>query len=205
MKTKTLLMLGFTLLLSAATQASQQQLAGSIRDVRLETTRTSAQLKATLAAINGLTKQTKGDLKLAYKTYCDEVAKTGSAAAWTKTRVQSMTRDGQKYFADWQNTINGIGNQSLKKKTQKRLDAVKVSYEKVTTSLQEAGEKFKPFLSDLSDIQKALAADVTPGGVKAVKSSVSSANWNHQYVDNAIKSALKEMEKMEKALSSEAK
>ena len=32
-----------------------------------------------------------------------------------------------------------------------------------------------------------------------------SANWNHQFVDKAINSALKEMIKMEKSLSSEAK
>jgi len=93
----------------------------------------------------------------------------------------------------------------LRKKAQKRLDSVKVSYDKVEASLKLAGEKFKPFLSDLGDIQKVLAADVTAGGVKAIKSTVSSANWNHQYVDNAIKSALKEMDKMEKALSPEAK
>jgi len=33
---------------------------------------------------------------------------------------------------------------------------------------------------------------------------VRSANWNHQYVDKAIRSATKEMDKMEKALSSQA-
>ena len=170
-----------------------------------ETTRTDAQLKATLDAINALTRQTEGDLRPAYNAYCSEVAKTQAAAAWTKTRVQWMASDGRKYFQDWQTTVNGIANESLRKKAQKRLDAVQVSYDKVEASLQQAGEKFKPFLSDLADIQKALASDVTPGGVKAIKSTVSSANWNHQYVDKAVKSALKEMDKMQKALSSEAK
>jgi len=116
-----------------------------------------------------------------------------------------MAGDGRKYFQDWQSTVNSIGNGSLRKKAQKRLDAVQVSYDKVEASLKLAGEKFKPFLSDLADIQKALASDVTPGGVKAIKSTVSSANWNRQFVDKAVKSALKEMDKMESALSSEAK
>ena len=71
-------------------------------------------------------------------------------------------------------------------------------------SLQGATEKFRPFLSDLTDIQKFLATDVTAGGVKAIKSTVNSANWNYQYVDKAVKAALKEMDKMQKALSSEA-
>jgi septal ring factor EnvC (AmiA/AmiB activator) len=205
MKNKILFTFGLATLLASTTQASQEQLAQSIKDTHVETTRTSDQLKATLSALNALTAQKKGDLRPAYNTYCSEVTKTDTAAAWTRTRVQWMGGDGRKYFQDWRNTVNGIANESLRKKAQKRLDTVSKSYDKVEASLQLAGEKFKPFLSDLADIQKALATDVTAGGVKAIKSTVSSANWDHQYVDKAIKSALKEMGKMEKALSSEAK
>ncbi len=200
-----MVMIGLATLLTFATQASQEQLARSIKEARVETSQTDAQLKATLAAINALTAQKSGDLRPAYNAYCAEVAKTEAAAGWTKTRIQWMATDGRKYFQDWQNTVNSIANESLRKKSQNRLDAVKVSYDKVEASLKLAGEKFKPFLSDLGDIQKALATDVTAGGVKAINSTVSSANWNHQFVDKAVKSALKEMDKMEKALSSEAK
>ena len=205
MKKQILLTIGLAALLATSTQASQEQLATSIKDAHLETTRTSEQLKATLEAINALTKQSKGDLRPAYNTYCSEVTRTEAAAGWTKTRIQWMAGDGRKYFQDWQATVNGIANESLRKKSQKRLDAVQASYNNVEASLQLAGEKFKPFLSDLTDIQKALATDVTAGGVKAIKSTVRSANWNHQFVDKAIKSALKEMDKMEKALSSQAR
>ena len=205
MNKKFLLTIGLVTVLASATQASQQQLAASIRETHVETSRTVEQLKATLAAITAMTKQTKGDLRPAYKAYCEEVTKTEAAAAWTRTRVIWMAGDGRKYFQDWQTTIDGISNPSLKKKAQKRRDSVKASYDKVETSLKEAGEKFKPFLSDLSDITKALATDVTAGGVKAIKGTVSSANWNLQYVDKAAKAALKEMDKMQKALSTEAK
>jgi septal ring factor EnvC (AmiA/AmiB activator) len=205
MKKRILLILGLTSALAFTTQASQQQLATSIKDAHVETARTSAQLKATLSALNALTAQKKGDLRPAYNTFCAEIPKTEAAAGQTRTRIQWMAGDGRQYFKDWQTTINGIANESLKKKAQKRLDAVRKSYDKVEASLVQAGEKFRPFLSDLTDIQKFLATDVTAGGVKAIKSTVKSANWNHQYVDDAVNAALKEMNKMEKALSSEAK
>ena len=205
MKKRTLFAIGFATLLAGTMQADQEQLAKSIQEARAETTRTSEQLKATVGAINALTAQKKGDLRPAYDTYCSEVTKTEGAAAWTRTRVQWMGSDGRKYFQDWQTTVSGIANESLRKKAQKRLDTVKKSYDKIEASLQQAGEKFKPFLSDLSDIQKTLATDVTAGGVKAIRSTVKSANWNHQAVDQAINSALKEMDSMAKALSSEAK
>ena len=205
MRTKALFIIGLAALLASATQASQEQLARSIKDAQIEASRTDAQLKATLGAITAMTKQTKGDLRPAYDAFCAEIAKTEAAAGWTKTRVAWMGTDGRKYFQSWQSTINGISNESLRKKAQKRLDAVQMSFNKVESSLQTAGDKFKPFLSDLADIQKALAADVTPGGVKAIKSTVRSANFNHQYVDRANKAAIKEMNKIEKALSTQAK
>jgi hypothetical protein len=205
MKKQSILMIGLAALLAATTGFGQQQLATSITEARVETTRTSEQLKATLGTLTALTKQKKGDLRPAYSAYCSEVAKTESAANWTRTRIQWMAGDGRKYFQDWQTTVKGIANESLQKKAQKRLDTVQKSYDKVEASLKVAGEKFKPFLSDLGDIQKALATDVTAGGVKTIKSTVSSANWNHRFVDEAIQSALKEMAKMEQALSPEAK
>lgn len=205
MKINTLVVIGLAALLVTTTQGSQEQLAESIKDAHAETTRTAEQLKATLDALNALTRQKTGDLRPAYATYCSEVARTEAAAVWTRTRVQWMGSDGRKYFQTWQGTVNAIANESLQKKAQKRLNAVRVSYDKVETALRLAGEKFKPFLSDLGDIQKALAADVTAGGVKAIKSTVGSANWNVQFVEKAVRSALKDMDKMKSSLSSEAK
>ena len=205
MKKQTLLVTGITFLLACAAQAGgQDQLAGSIGEARAEATRTSEQLKATLASLTALTKQKEGDLRPAYNTFAAEIPRTDAAANSTRTRVRWMQGDGLQYFTDWQNTINGIANTSLQKKAQKRLDTVKKSYDKVQASMVQAADKFNPFLSDLRDIQKTLATDVTAGGVKAVKGTVRSANWNHQYVDKAIKSALKEMGRMEKELSTTA-
>ena len=204
MKKQTMIMIGLVTLLAAATQASQEKLAKSIQEAQIETAKTSNQLKATLEAITALTKQTKGDLRPAYDAYCAQVALTGTAAVSTRSRVDWMAGEGRSYFQDWQKTVEGISNEGLRKKAQKRLDSVKANYDKIEESLKTAAEKFKPFLSDLGDIQKTLATDVTPGGVKAIKGTVNSANWDHKFVNSAINAALKDMGKMAKSLSSGA-
>lgn len=204
MKPRTLLIIALATLFISLTQASQEQLAQSIRVAHEETLLTDTQLRTTMQAINALAKQTEGSLRPAYDKYCSHVTQTHGTAEWTKTRILWMAGDGRRYFNEWQSTVDGISNESLRKKAQKRLNAVQANFNKVETSLKVAGEKFAPFLSDLVDIQKSLAADITPGGVKAIRSTVKSANWNYQYVDKAIKSALKGMAKMEKALTSEA-
>jgi hypothetical protein len=195
-------MIGLGLLMASATQASQEKLAQSIRETQLETAKTSGQLGATLSTLNALTKQTKGDLRPTYEKFCAEVTNTLAAAAVTRTRAQWMETDGQQYFKNWQETINGIVNESLRKKAQKRMNAVQEDYNKAKESLTLAGQKFTPFLSDLGDIQKALATDVTAGGVKAIRGTVKTANWDHQFVDKAIKSALKNLGRVQKGLSS---
>ena|SRR5436190_2234093 len=204
MKKHTVLTLGLVTLLAYATQAGQEELAASITQAREEAAVTSMQLNTTLTALNGLVSQTKGDLSLAYQAFKTEIPKTQSAASATSARVEMMTKERGKYFVSWQNAVNGISNGSLQKKAQKRLNAAAKSYDKVEASLGVAGEKFRPFLSDLADVEKALSHDVTASGVKAMKGVVRSANWNYKSVSNAINKAQQEMQRMEKALSSQA-
>ena len=115
MKKQTLFMIGLAALLASATQASQEQLAQSIRDVQLETGRTSMQLKSTLGVLNGLTAQKKGDLRPAYNAFCAELPKTEAAAGLTRTRVQWMAGDGRQYVKNWQKTFDSIANASVRK------------------------------------------------------------------------------------------
>jgi len=205
MKKQILCLIGIASLLAPGARANQELLARSIKDARIETARTSEQLKATLDALNTLTKQTKGDLRPAYNAFCSEISKTEEAASRTRERIKWMAGDGRQYFQNWQTTVGGIANKSLRTKSQKRFDSVKKRYDKLETLLEQAGDKFRPFLSDLGDIQKALSTDVTADGVKAIRGSVNSATWNHQFINRSVNSALKEMDKMEESLSSEVK
>jgi len=162
------------------------------------------QLATTLTDLNALTKQEEGDLRPAYETFAADIPKTQAAADLTLKRVAFMEGEGQSYFDGWQTNIAGIANPSLQKQAQKRLDAAKKNYANVIEAMKDASEKFKPFLSDLGDVQKVLSNDVTSGGVKSVRSTVSDANWQNKNVTKAINNALEEMRKMEKALSSTA-
>ena len=186
MKKQTWLMIGLATLLASPRRPARNNSPESIQDTHLETTRTSEQLKATLSALNALTTQKRGRPPSSLQHLLLGSDQDGRRPPHGPARgpngwpamAGSTSRTGK--LPSMASPTNPCA-----KKSQKRLDAVKVSYDKVEASLQQAGEKFKPFLSDLSDIQKALATDVTAGGVKAIRSTVKSANWNHQFVDKA--------------------
>jgi hypothetical protein len=197
--------LSLVTLLAGTVRAGQEELAASMKEARLEAAQTRDQLAATLAALTALTKQDKGDLSPTYKAFTAELPKTEAAAAVTKTRAAWMDGDGRKYLEDWQKTTDSISNMSLRKLSQKRLDATRKSYLKVAACLKDAGEKFKPFLADLSDVQKVLANDLTATGIRHVRGTVNDANSHYKVVNRTIDDALEEMKRMEASLSSEAK
>jgi hypothetical protein len=205
MKKTQLVTLAFATLMAWAAQASQEKLAASISATRSETIGTREQLQSTVNALKALTSQKKGDLRQSYNDYVAAVRDTQAAAARTGTRAETMGKTSKEYFEDWQASVNSIANRSLQKKSQKRLDAARKSYDKVVVSLTEAAEKFKPLLSDLDDVQRALANDVTPAGVKSVRGAASDADWNVKKVRRSINSALEEMDEMGKSLSSQSK
>ncbi len=184
--------------------SSQEQLAASIRESQTETVRTRDQLQMTVNALTALTEQNKGDLRANFNAFSMEVKNTHGAAAWTAARAQSMQATSKSYFDGWQADVTSISNESLRKQAQKRLDKVRKSYDKSILSLKEAGEKFKPFLSNLDDVQKTLANDVTAGGVKAIRGTAGDAKFNLKKVRSSVADALEELENMQRALSPEA-
>ena len=157
------------------TPSARTKLASSIKDIRIETTATRDQLKTAVSALDALTKQKKGDLKPSYDAFVAEVKKTHDAADQTASRVGNMDTSSKDYFGAWQIEIAGISNESLRKNAQKRLEAVRKSYDNVIASLRQATVEFKPFLSDLDDVQKALANDTTIGGINAIRGTAKSA------------------------------
>src|SRR5947207_2677980 len=139
MKPRTILTaLSLATLLAGPANADQEQLAASMKETRLEAGQTRDQLGATLAALTALTAQEKGDLHPAYEAFTAEIPKTEAAAVSTKVRLAWMQGDGLKYFDDWQKNISSINNESLRKKSQKRLDAVKKNYGQVSDQLKAA-------------------------------------------------------------------
>ena len=114
-----------------------------------------------------------------------------------------MESASKEYFGAWQNDVTGIAKESLRKNAQRRLDDVRKSYDKVIASLRQATVEFKPFLSDLDDVQKTLANDVTVGGVKAIRGTANDATGNARKVLRYVNDAIDELGRMEKALSSQ--
>jgi hypothetical protein len=198
--------LTLTLVLWAAQSAwaGQEQLASAIGDTRKEVIATRDRLQTTVDTLDSLVKQKEGSLKPAYDAFAAEVKNTQSDAVVTKARAEKMQTDAQTHFGAWQKEIDTITNAKLRKQGQKRLDSMRKSYDLTISQLREASTSFTPYLSDLTDITKILSNDLTPGGIKAIRGTVSKAKFDIQKVRRYIFDAIKELDSMQKALSSNA-
>ena len=187
-----------------AVTAGQAELAKAIGDTKMEVIQTRNELQNTVDAIDALSKQKSGDMRPTYDTFVAQIGKTEAAAGLTRNRAEKMLKEGDEHFNSWQNDINSISNQGLKKKAQKRLDVTQKSYKNVIANMQTSAPKFQSLLSDLNDIQKSLSNDLTSGGVKSARRSIGDAQWNLKFVRGAINDSVEQLGKMEKSLGTSA-
>jgi hypothetical protein len=125
-----------------------------------------------LKALNNLTFKSQGDLRSQFDKFNSAVKELGTASNDLDVKIADMQAKAQVYIDSWSNQLGGINSENIRSLSAGRkadvtakLDAAKVSYEGVKTSL-------KPFMSDMTDIQTYLNNDLTAGGLAAIKDTV---------------------------------
>ncbi len=135
----------------------------------------SARIDATLNCLNDLVSK-PGDLVAQFKAYSAGVNNLDSSAKDVQSKVAAMWRKGNDYFKAWDKETAQIHNEDIKNRSAARKAEMQQKFTEIKMSYTEASEALKPFMSDLKDIQKALATDLTPGGASALKEPADKAN-----------------------------
>jgi hypothetical protein len=133
------------------------------------------QLDKTLASLNNLVNQPQPDLRPQYKEFAANVAAVQSAVKDLAADRSKIAADQTAFFARWDQEIAQIQNPDIKARSQSRKDQVNQQLLAIKKSYAETDVAFKPFLADLSDVQKYLSVDLTAGGIAAIKEPVAKA------------------------------
>jgi chromosome segregation ATPase len=135
----------------------------------------SGKIDATLTSLNELVNN-PGDLPAQFKKYSGAVSDLESSAKDVQSKVASMRSKGNEYFKAWDEQTAQIHNEDIKSRSAARKEEMQKKFTEIKMSYTDASEAFKPFMSDLKDIQMALATDLTTGGVSAIKGAADKAN-----------------------------
>jgi ABC-type transporter Mla subunit MlaD len=144
------------------------------------------QLDATLASLNNLVERPQADLRPQYKQFSDNVDNLASLAKHVDDSVTSMRANGKEFFAKWSEELAGIKNEDIRNRSAARQKEVSDALTDVKQSYARTETAFKPFMSDLRDIQKYLGTDLTPAGVASMKGVAAKANSTGAKLKKAV-------------------
>jgi hypothetical protein len=133
------------------------------------------QVDSTLAALNDLVSN-PNNLPVQYKRYSDAVAGLQSSAKDAAAEIKDMRAEGDAYFQAWDQQAAQIKNADIKSRSLSRKKEVLDRFTKVKLSYTQVSDAYRPFMSDLQDIQTALGTDLTADGIAAIKGAAQKAN-----------------------------
>lgn len=130
----------------------------------------------TLASLNDLIHKPQPDLRKQFKTFNGSVNDLASVAKDVAGKADGMKAKGAAYFQKWDEEMAKLKNEDIRSRSEARKSEVATRFGKISQSYDEAKLAFQPFMSDLRDVQKFLATDLTIGGLSAIKDAAAKAS-----------------------------
>lgn len=176
---------------------SMQRAAG---EVQLE----GRAMDQTMAALSDLISQRNGDLKGPYKRYSRSLDRLIVLAQKTENTGREMEQKNAAYLAEWDRQLAAIDYGHIHEISEARRTAVTNNLDAIQRRYQESQAAVQPLISYLLDIHRALSADLTIGGLEALKGVAQNANENVAKVQTALDALTNELTSSSAGMSSVA-
>jgi chromosome segregation ATPase len=161
------------------------------------------QLDSTLDSLNDLV-NSPTNLPAQYAKFSGAVNTLQSSAQDANARVKAMRAKGNDYFKEWDAQSAQIKNEDIKSRSEARKQEMQEKFTKVKLSYTQVSDAYRPFMSNLKDIQTALGTDLTPGGVTAVKGAAQKANEDAVPLKKSVDALAAELKELGAAMSAVA-
>jgi len=158
----------------------------TLQDAAADVQAESRAIDTTVAALDDLAKNPSGDLRLQFKRYSKSLDRLIAAAKRTDATALRMEQKHTAYFLAWDKELPTINYEAIRSRSEARREEVARRFETVDKSYREAQTVVQPLIDYFEDIRKALGADLTIGGLTAVKEIVHNADQNAAKVQGAL-------------------
>jgi hypothetical protein len=140
-----------------------------------------------LASLNNLTFKSAGDLRDQYDALVSASKSLEKANENLDAKVIQLRVTSAAFAENWSNQMTTIQNPDLRTRSAARMDEVTAQLKNVDASYEGVKNSFKPFTSDLKDIQTYLGTDLTAGGLATIKDVVSKTKVDAVPLRDSIK------------------
>jgi SpoU rRNA methylase family enzyme len=163
----------------AATQSGVKQtekLAKRAGDTVKAIEETKQQLERTLNLYNSIVQNKTEDTKKAYKDLGKWMEECDKKRANVGVKVESMEKEAHTFFAEWTQSLDGITNPDMRKRSQDRLNETRVRYGDILTAGRQAGGEFDAFMGSLHDQFVYLGYDLNPAALASLAGDAKKLN-----------------------------
>jgi hypothetical protein len=166
---------------------------------RIESRLTEQDLAVT--SLNDLVNNPQADLRPQLKKFSAALGKPGALASSIREADQGLQERGKIYFEEWDKALATIQNEAIRSRGQARKQEVLIQYDAVRNSCLRVQTQLSPIESDLQDVHRFLEADLTLGGLTAIKSGTARVNRLASPVHDAVTRLVSDMRALGQAMS----
>ena len=178
----------------AATSAAADNSANAVAQ-------TSVKVNDVLAALNNLTFKSQGDLRDQYDAFVSAGKNLQTSIDNLDGKVVQLRATAATYIESWTNELALIQSPELRQRSTERMNEVAAKLKDVDTSYEGVKNSFKPFVSDIKDIQTYLGTDLTAGGLNTIKDIVSKTKVDAVPLRDSVKQLQTSFSNLGSALS----
>jgi hypothetical protein len=137
----------------------------SMQTVEGDYKQASVQIDATRASLEDLVRPVQTDMKKSYNAYTDNVNRMEKTGKHLDTHTEKMRVRGNDYFMEWESSYS---NPEIREISEQRRIEMREVYAKIPEASIGVKGALKAYLTDIREIQKYLANDLTPQGIAAI-------------------------------------
>ncbi len=172
---------GLMAVLAAASQAQEGQkqtdrLIKRGESAMKEVGVTRQQVEKTITLYNSIIEGMAQDARKTYRDLDKAINESEKKAASVGGKVQEMEAEAHRYFAEWTKSIESISSESLRAKSQGRLNHTRSRYADALRAGRRARAEFDLFIESLRDQVVFLGYDLNPAAVASLKEDAAKIN-----------------------------
>jgi chromosome segregation ATPase len=188
------LMVTLVALSGCATSAPKEaaKLVSRVEESRRALQAAEAQIRSTLDAANSLGQTEGGSLQSDFQRLNSEIELSNEKRDDFGKRVASMDKTSASYFTTWAADLDNFQTEEFRTRSEARLEKTRGRYNQLMTTMQQAEEKFNPFMAKLHDVSRYLNFMLNPTGVASIKTSVGEMSSDATDLYTAIETAVQE-------------
>jgi uncharacterized membrane-anchored protein YhcB (DUF1043 family) len=146
----------------------------------------SRDLELTMTTLNELVNKPASDLRPQFNLFSSSLDRLVASGRRNDNAARRTLQKSSAYFETWDKELGTMNYEVIRTRSQARKTEVSNHFDQVHRQYHEAQTALYPLLDYLQDIRTALSADLTPGGLEAVKPIVNNANENADKVRTAL-------------------